>query len=188
MKGNDEDFSLEKLQELENISKARRWVILKINFILRYQFKVSELDSNINLKNYLIDKIENLGLQSTKSQISGKVDMFLNGVFHNHNTKAKSKSNYKTNNSNIFTHNFLDYDDKLARLHKLGIVNHRYKLPVTNIYERAHINSNFKGNNYTSKSSGPKIEFTDKRIPTPVSKNKPDFIKLRSWFMDSSIR
>lgn len=83
---------------------------------------------------------------------------------------------------------FLDYDDKLARLHKLGIVNHRYKLPVRNIYERASVNSNLKGNYYASKSNGPKIEFTGKRIPTPVSKKKPDFIKLRSWFMDSSIR
>jgi hypothetical protein len=81
----------------------------------------------------------------------------------------------------------LDYEDKLARLHKLGIVKHPYKLPVKNIYERANPNSIRKGNFFSCKSNRIDTEFTEKRIPTPVSKNKPDFEKLKSWFMDKSI-
>ena len=46
MKGADEEFSMEKLKEIEERSKAKRYI-----------FRVSELDSNIKLKNYLIDKV-----------------------------------------------------------------------------------------------------------------------------------
>jgi hypothetical protein len=83
---NEDDFSMEKLKEMEEKSKAKRYI-----------FQVSELDSNIKLKNYLIDKIENLGLQSAKSQISGKIGSFLEDVFRNQKLKSKADKNQKPN-------------------------------------------------------------------------------------------
>ncbi|CAI2361987.1 unnamed protein product [Moneuplotes crassus] len=161
-----EALSRDKVKEIEKQSKARR-----------YQFKVSELDSNINLKNYLIDKIENMGLQSAKSQVSGKIDMFLNDVFRVQNLKNQARYPQKVNN----------YEDKLRRLNKAGVVNHPYKIPYKKIYERGE-KKNLLNSYYSDRANGRKIEFLDTRIPTPKMKTRSGAREVKELFMDRQIK
>ncbi|CAI2362550.1 unnamed protein product [Moneuplotes crassus] len=160
-----EEFTREKLKEIEKKSKARR-----------YQFKVSELDSNINLKNYLIDKIENMGLQSAKSQISGKIDTFLNDAFRVQNLKNQTKNSQQS-----------DYLEKLKRLNKIGVVDHPYKIPYKKIYERDE-KKNLLGSYYSDRANGRKVEFLNTRIPTPKMKYHLNAKVVKELFMDEQIK
>lgn len=146
---------MEKLKETEERSKARRYI-----------FRVSELDSNIKLKNYLIDKvsinfislslkIENLGLQSAKSQINGQIGTFLNDAFRDHKIKPKIS---KKDSSNRYAKHRSELRENSSQLNRL--------------YDSSSGNMNYLDSYFSYRKNGRKIDFIEKRIPTPLTKDK----------------
>jgi hypothetical protein len=69
----------------------------------------------------------------------------------------------------------------------LAIVDHPYKLPKKKIYERSEDNKNPLSSYYSDRSHGRRIEFLEKRIPTPVTKERINFKKVKEMFMDHNI-
>ena len=97
-------------------------------------------------------------MQSAKSQISGKIGTFLNDAFRYHNINQKSEKKDFINR----------YDKRKNELNSNSSLSNR-------LYDSSAGHKNYLNSYFSYRKNGKKIDFIEKRIPTPLTKDRMNF-------------